>query len=95
MVMDIRRPLTPVDWQTIELQQQGHSELHILLTKSDKISKNARNLALMQTRSELETAGVESTLQFFSASEGVGLSDAHAVLDAYLFGTPLDSRITD
>jgi len=95
LVMDIRRPLTPVDWQTIEIQQSGYAELHLLLTKADKVSKSARQLTLQQTRDELEEAGIEATLQLFSASEMLGMSDAHAVLDAYLFDAVLDNRITD
>ena len=93
VVMDIRRPLTDVDWQTIELQQQGYSDLHLLLTKADKVSKRIQQLHLTQTREQLESAGIEATLQLFSAVKGVGLKDVHSVLDAYLFGRPLTGEI--
>lgn len=95
IVMDIRRPLTETDWQTIELQQQGHSELHIILTKADKVNKSNQHKILRETQRALEAAGVEATLQNFSAVLGEGLADAHTVLDAYLFDGCLQSQVTD
>ncbi len=35
LVMDIRHPLTDSDWTLIELQQQGQTALHIILTKAE------------------------------------------------------------
>ena len=91
LVMDIRHPLTDADWSLIELQQQGQSDLHILLTKSDKVSRNQVSKALHGTQSELAKAGVEATLQDFSALNKSGVDDAHAVLDNWLFDVPLAS----
>ncbi len=56
LVMDIRHPLTDADWTLIELQQQGQSDLHILLTKADKLSRNQVSAALRKTQAELEKA---------------------------------------
>ena len=91
LVMDIRHPLTDADWALIELQQQGRSDLHILLTKSDKLSRNQVAATVRKTQAALETAGIESTLQDFSALKKSGLKDAHAVLDHWLFDKPLDA----
>lgn len=89
MVMDIRHPLGDNDWTLIDLQQQGHAELHVMLTKADKLSKSARQRALESVRSTLEKEGVEATLQDFSSLKGWGVDDTHSVLDAWLFGKPL------
>ena len=89
LVMDIRHPLTDADWTMIELQQQGQSELHVLLTKSDKISRNQTSSAVHRTQAELEKAGIEATLQDFSALKKSGIDDVHAVLDSWLFDVPL------
>lgn len=91
LVMDIRHPLTEADWALIELQQQGRSDLHVLLTKSDKLSRNQVSAALRKTQIDLEAAGVEATLQDFSALKKSGLKDAHAVLDHWLFDKPLNA----
>ena len=89
IVMDIRHPLQDSDWQMIELQQSGNAELHLLLTKADKISRSARALTINKVQKELEVAGISATIQDFSALKGDGLKDAHSVLDAWLFGKPL------
>jgi len=89
VVMDIRHPLTDHDWKMLEYQQAGHAELHLLLTKADKISRNKRQAVLQQCRAELEEAGVEATLQIFSANDATGMGDVHQVLDAYLFDREL------
>jgi GTP-binding protein len=89
LVMDIRHPLTDADWQLIELQQRGAVELHIILTKADKLSRNQVMQALAKTQSQLEDAGVEATLQDFSALKKTGIDDAHSVLDHWLFSRPL------
>jgi len=90
VVMDIRHPLQPVDWQLIEIQQQGRGALHVLLTKADKLSRSEQARQLERTRRSLEGEGVEATLQSFSALKKRGVEDVHAVLDHWLFGVALD-----
>jgi len=89
LVMDIRHPLTDGDWQLIELQQRGASQLHVLLTKADKLSRNQANRSVVEVQKALEEAGVEATLQVFSSLKATGVEDAHAVLDHWLFEIPL------
>lgn len=89
IVMDIRHPLTDIDRQLLELQQNGGSELHVLLTKSDKISRNQQARTLDAVRRELEALGIEATLQGFSALNKSGIDDVHAVLDHWLYGVEL------
>lgn len=89
LVMDIRHPLQDSDWAMIELQQQGAAGLHLLLTKSDKVSRSVQRQTVMQVQNKLEEAGVEATIQDFSSLKGDGLGDAHRVLDAWLFNKPL------
>jgi len=83
IVMDLRRPLTEHDWNMIEWSQSGGVALHCLLTKSDKLSRGAAQKALLGTMRSLEQAGVESTLQLFSALHKTGIDDAHELLDRY------------
>ena len=89
LVMDIRHPLTDADWQLIDIQQQGESGLHILLTKADKLSRSQASRAIVDVQKGLEEGGVEATLQLFSALKATGVEDCHAVLDNWLFGIPL------
>ena len=91
LVMDIRHPLQPVDWELLELHADTGLPLHCLLTKADKVSRGERARTLSRVRRELEEHGVEATLQDFSSTKGEGIDDAHAVLDHWLFGAPLDA----
>lgn len=88
-VMDIRHPLQPVDWQLLEIQQEAEIELHVLLTKADKIPRSARARAVGEVQGRLADAGIEATLQDFSSLKAEGVGDVHAVLDHWLFGKPL------
>ena len=90
VVMDIRRPLQESDWDMIELQQQGSAELHLLLTKADKVSRSVQSQTVLRVQQEMQEAGISATIQDFSALKGTGLSDAHRVLDAWLFDRALD-----
>lgn len=89
IVMDIRHPLTDIDRQLLELQQSGGCDLHVLLTKADKVSRGEAARTLDQVRRELETLGVEATLQDFSSLKKTGIDDVHAVLDHWLYGIAL------
>lgn len=85
LVMDIRRPLTDHDWTMIEWVVHADLNLHLLLTKADKLSRNQVNKALFKTQGEIERAGIEATLQTFSALKEQGVDDAHELLDMYLY----------
>lgn len=90
VVMDIRHPLTDADWILIDIQQQSAAELHVLLTKADKLSRNQRRTTVNKVRDQLAAAGVEASLQDFSSLKNEGVTDIHAVLDAWLYGRELD-----
>lgn len=83
LVMDIRHPLQETDWQMIEWCCNAGLGLHILLTKADKLSRNAADKALCATAQKLESEGVQASLQLFSAHDKTGLDDAHGLLDEW------------
>ena len=85
IVMDSRRPLTDHDWRMIDWIQQGSAELHFLLTKSDKLSRNQASATLLSTQRQLEDAGVEATLQLFSSLKKEGIDDLQGLLDSYYY----------
>jgi GTP-binding protein len=82
-VMDIRHPLQDLDWQMIEWSSNAELDLHVLLTKADKVSRSAADKTLHATALELEKAGVQASLQLFSALDKTGLDDVHALLDEW------------
>lgn len=76
LVMDIRHPLREFDLMIINWSIACELPLHILLTKSDKLKRNAITNALRDVRKALpkHPAGL-ITLQAFSASKGNGLPE--------------------
>ncbi len=86
MLVDVRRGLTDLDWRLIELLAPTRAHLHVVLTKADKLGRGQATRTLERTRAALEQAGVEATLQLFSATHGRGIEDIHGLLDQWLVG---------
>jgi GTP-binding protein len=82
--MDIRHPLTPLDITMLEWCSSVGLPVHVLLTKSDKLSKSRANAALFEVRKELKAYSA-SSIQLFSASKKVGVQEARkAIIDFLL-----------
>lgn len=87
LLMDIRHPLKPLDWQMIEWSVSRQLSVHILLTKADKLKRAAAQNTLVTLKKEL--SGYESLLsiQLFSAFTGIGVEEARLKLDEWLHGS--------
>lgn len=81
VVMDCRRPLTDFDRQMLEWAGFAGCPVHVLLTKSDKLSRGQSSAALHATRKAL---GAAVGVQLFSALKSVGVDEARAALEAML-----------
>ena len=81
LVMDVRHPLTEFDWQMVEWCQYRQLPLHILLTKSDKLTYGAAKNTLLQVTKELKEVNFPVTIQLFSALKKVGIDEVHQALD--------------
>jgi GTP-binding protein len=82
LMMDTRHPLTPLDWQMIEWFAPTGRPIHILLTKSDKLSRGAATAALNQVRATLALYnGSEGrfTAQLFSSLTKTGIEECDRV----------------
>ncbi|MGZ8215937.1 ribosome biogenesis GTP-binding protein YihA/YsxC [Methylomagnum sp.] len=86
LIMDIRHPLTEFDQRMIEWCLHYELGVHVLLTKSDKLSRGAATGTLQKVRQMLALAhGANAvSLQLFSALKRVGVEEAHATLDNWL-----------
>ncbi len=81
LVMDIRHPLKETDQQYIEWATIAEVPVHILLTKSDKLSRGAALDTLQQVRNALQRYGELVSTQLFSAHDRTGLEEAILQLD--------------
>ena len=80
VVMDIRHPLTPLDRTLLDWLQEAGRTVHVLLTKADKLSKQAQQRALAEVRRKLAAEYPGATVQLFSSLKREGLEEAAATL---------------
>lgn len=85
LVMDSRHPLTPLDKQMLDWFTPTGKPVHVLLTKSDKLSRNEANQTLMRVRKELNESWQNCSVQLFSSLKKQGVEDAETQIAQWLF----------
>ncbi len=75
LMMDVRHPLKPLDQQLLDWCQKSALDAHILLTKSDKLSKSRALATMAAVKKELADRD-KLSVQTFSAHSGLGVVDA-------------------
>ena len=91
LVMDCRHPLTSLDRQMLDWFSPSGRPIHVLLTKSDKLSRNAANQTLQTVKKELQNTWGNCTIQLFSSLKKQGVEEAETVIGAWLKDDPLFS----
>ena len=86
VIMDARRPLTPLDRQMVEWSRAGGYPVLCLLNKADKLSKGAAGNALQQARKELKAMGPDLQAELFSAQTGLNLERVREQIADWLLG---------
>ena len=84
VIMDIRHPLNDYDWQMLEWCDHFNLPAHVLLTKADKIKRGAQQNSKLQTQKKLKEAGINASVQTFSALKKTGLDELVAKLNDWL-----------
>jgi GTP-binding protein len=84
VIMDIRHPLNDYDWQMLEWCHHYQLPAHVLLTKADKIKRGAQQNSKLKTQKQLKDAGIDASVQIFSALKKTGLDELVEKLDSWL-----------
>ncbi len=84
LLMDARRPFTDADSQLMEWCAHAGLATHVLLNKSDKLSRGAGARVLADARKRLAPLGDEHQAQLFSATRKTGTDELGARLDTWL-----------
>ena len=86
LTIDCRREPDELDAMLFDWCAAAEMPLHVLLTKSDKLSRNARAQALLRWRKHLaEAVGHGAvTVQLFSSLSREGVEEARAKLEEWL-----------
>lgn len=88
LIMDARHPLTPLDKQMLDWYATGGRPVHVLLTKSDKLTRGPAMQTLATVRRELKAWGDNITVQLFSSLKKSGVEECEAVVAGWLMGGP-------
>ncbi len=88
VVMDSRHPMTPLDRQLLDWLAPAGRRVHVLLTKSDKLSKQAQQTTLAKARRDLGESYPGATAQLFSSLKHEGISEATALLARWVAQAP-------
>ena len=89
IVMDIRRPLTDLDIKMLDWFSPRQKPIHILLTKSDKLSRDQslRTLSDIKGRVKAQWGDLyqtECTVQLFSSLKKTGVEEADNMIQSWL-----------
>ncbi len=83
LIMDIRHPLKELDQHLIDWTTNCQIPTHILLTKSDKLSRNQQKKTLQEVTDALESHGDLISIQLFSSHNGDGVAEAKLKLNEW------------
>lgn len=87
LLVDCRHSLQPFDEMMLAWSAQYQMPCHILLTKSDKISRNAGKQVLFSVTKSIQQ-NPNASVQLFSAHNGTGLVEARAAIYNRLHAAP-------
>ena len=83
LIMDIRHPLKDLDLQLLDYCSHYSIPVHIILNKSDKLSKSAVIKTSQQVQSALTNFNNSVTFQTFSALKGTGFQELLSLLNQW------------
>ncbi|BBE52093.1 putative GTP-binding protein EngB [Ferriphaselus amnicola] len=83
VIMDARHPLTERDRGMLDWFAPTGKPVHVLLTKSDKLSRQESTLTLRQVKAELAERYPNCTVQLFSSLKKLGVDEADAVIGSW------------
>ncbi|MGM9454062.1 ribosome biogenesis GTP-binding protein YihA/YsxC [Legionella bozemanae] len=84
LLMDIRHPLKDLDLMMVDWALERELPVHILLTKSDKLSRSEVKNTLFKVRKHYELAVHLITVQSFSSLKKEGVQELIALLNQWL-----------
>ncbi|MFZ5503804.1 MAG: ribosome biogenesis GTP-binding protein YihA/YsxC [Pseudomonadota bacterium] len=84
VIMDSRHPLTDLDEAMLDWFAPTGKPMHVLLTKSDKLSRQQATATLNRVKSYLEEHFPQCSVQLFSSLKKSGTEEAEGVIANWL-----------
>ncbi|MGH8752246.1 MAG: ribosome biogenesis GTP-binding protein YihA/YsxC [Burkholderiales bacterium] len=79
-IIDARHPLTPLDWQMLDWFKPTEKPVLILLSKSDKLTKQEARRTLSEVNHLLAKFHPHCSAQLFSSTKKIGVEEAEGTL---------------
>ncbi|MDK4537195.1 ribosome biogenesis GTP-binding protein YihA/YsxC [Kingella kingae] len=97
LIMDARHPLKPLDIQMLDFFALTGRPVHILLSKSDKLSKNEQIKTLSSVKKALKPFMERQTIsvQLFSNLKKQGIDEVEQVVQAWFSQLPAPETAED
>lgn len=83
LIMDIRHPLKPLDWQMLEWFSPTGKPIHILLSKADKLPRSHAATQLQSVKQALKNYP-QCSVQLFSSLKKQGVQETEACIKQWL-----------
>lgn len=84
VIMDSRHPLTALDEGMLDWFAPTGKPVHVLLTKSDKLSRQQATKTLNEVKTYLKEHFPNCSVQLFSSLKKLGLEEAEGVIAGWL-----------
>jgi GTP-binding protein len=84
LIMDVRHPLTRLDRQMLDWFAPTGKPVHVLLTKSDKLSRQQARKTLIQVQALLQDIYARGSVQLFSSLTREGVEEAATLLGTWV-----------
>ena len=88
VIMDARHPLTELDQQMLDWFAPTGKPVHVLLTKSDKLSRQQATMTLNRVKLHLAEHFSHCSVQLFSSLKKIGTEEAEAVIAGWFAAGP-------
>ncbi len=95
LLMDIRHPLKEFDMAMVQWAKRSQLQLHILLTKADKLKRGPAQTTLLEVKKAVTALGGLVSVQTFSSHNGEGLKLLQQRLDSWLLVDTEEAEATE
>lgn len=87
LIMDARRPFTDLDRQMVAWFAPSGRPIHCLLTKADKLTRQAQANALREAKKIAADLGGAIGVQLFSSLKKAGIDEAESAIEPWVVAT--------
>jgi len=84
LLMDVRHPLQPFDQNMLLWAKESGIQMHVVLTKADKLNRGPANTTLLEVKKNLSSLDPDISVQLFSAHNKTGLQELQERLSTWL-----------